>query len=42
MSRQAHIELAGRMRKCDVGLVRALGDRVVYVMVKRSAQSRGY
>jgi len=41
-NKQAHTELAERMRKRDAGSAPALGDRVAYVMVKGSAGSRGY
>lgn len=41
-NKQAHTELAERMRKRDAGSAPALGDRVAYVMVKGSAGSKGY
>ncbi|KAK3703906.1 DNA-directed DNA polymerase delta [Vermiconidia calcicola] len=41
-SKQAHTELAERMRKRDAGSAPALGDRVAYVMVKGSAGAKGY
>ena len=41
-AKQAHTELAERMRKRDLGSAPALGDRVAYVMVKGSAGSKGY
>ncbi|KAK5687915.1 DNA-directed DNA polymerase delta [Elasticomyces elasticus] len=41
-NKQAHVELAERMRKRDAGSAPALGDRVAYVMVKGSSGSRGY
>ncbi|KAF7193604.1 DNA polymerase delta catalytic subunit [Pseudocercospora fuligena] len=41
-SKQAHTELAERMRKRDAGSAPALGDRVAYVMVKGAAGSKGY
>jgi len=41
-NKQAHVELAERMRKRDAGSAPALGDRVAYVMVKGASGSRGY
>ncbi|EME47501.1 hypothetical protein DOTSEDRAFT_50888 [Dothistroma septosporum NZE10] len=41
-NKQAHTELAERMRKRDAGSAPALGDRVAYVMVKGAAGSKGY
>ncbi|KAI6797516.1 DNA polymerase delta catalytic [Hortaea werneckii] len=41
-AKQAHTELAERMRKRDAGSAPALGDRVAYVMVKGAAGSKGY
>ncbi|KAF2863105.1 DNA polymerase delta catalytic subunit [Piedraia hortae CBS 480.64] len=41
-AKQAHTELAERMRKRDAGSAPALGDRVAYVMIKGSAGSKGY
>ena len=35
-AKQAHVELAERMRKRDAGSAPALGDRVAYVIVKGS------
>lgn len=32
--KQAHVELAERMRKRDAGSAPALGDRVAYVIIK--------
>lgn len=40
--KQAHVELAERMRKRDAGSAPALGDRVAYVIVKGSAGSKNY
>jgi DNA polymerase delta subunit 1 len=40
--KQAHVELAERMKKRDAGSAPALGDRVAYVMVKGAAGSKGY
>jgi DNA polymerase delta subunit 1 len=40
--KQAHVELAKRMKKRDAGSAPALGDRVAYVMVKGSANAKGY
>ncbi len=34
--KQAHVELAERMRKRDAGSAPAMGDRVAYVIVKAS------
>jgi DNA polymerase delta subunit 1 len=33
-AKQAHVELAERMRKRDAGSAPALGDRVAYVIIK--------
>ncbi|KAK4504717.1 hypothetical protein PRZ48_002679 [Zasmidium cellare] len=41
-SKQAHTELAARMKKRDAGSAPALGDRVAYVMVKGAAGAKGY
>nr|POE85130.1 dna polymerase delta catalytic subunit [Quercus suber] len=41
-NKQAHTELAERMRKRDAGSAPALGDRVAYVMIKGSTGSKGY
>ena len=41
-SKQAHQELAVRMRKRDAGSAPTLGDRVAYVIVKGSAGSKNY
>ncbi|KAK5118956.1 DNA-directed DNA polymerase delta [Meristemomyces frigidus] len=41
-NKQAHTELAERMRKRDAGSAPALGDRVAYVMIKGSSGSKGY
>ena len=41
-NKQAHTELAERMRKRDAGSAPALGDRVAYVMVKGAAGAKGY
>ena len=41
-AKQAHTELAERMRKRDAGSAPALGDRVAYVMVKGAAGAKGY
>ncbi|RVX74221.1 DNA polymerase delta catalytic subunit [Exophiala mesophila] len=40
--KQAHVELAERMRKRDAGSAPALGDRVAYVIIKGSAGSKNY
>ncbi|KAF2723727.1 DNA polymerase delta catalytic subunit [Polychaeton citri CBS 116435] len=41
-AKQAHVELAERMRKRDAGSAPALGDRVAYVMIKGATGSKGY
>lgn len=41
-AKQAHVELAERMKKRDAGSAPALGDRVAYVMVKGSSGSKNY
>ncbi|OQO14389.1 DNA polymerase delta catalytic subunit [Cryoendolithus antarcticus] len=41
-NKQAHTELADRMRKRDIGSAPALGDRVAYVMIKGAAGAKGY
>ncbi|KAJ4351362.1 DNA-directed DNA polymerase delta [Didymosphaeria variabile] len=41
-SKQAHHELAERMKKRDAGSAPALGDRVAYVMIKGAAGARNY
>lgn len=41
-AKQAHVELAERMKKRDAGSAPGLGDRVAYVMVKGAAGSRNY
>lgn len=41
-SKQAHVELAKRMKKRDAGSAPGLGDRVAYVMVKGAAGARNY
>ena len=41
-SKQAHTELAERMRKRDAGSAPALGDRVAYVIVKGTSTSKNY
>ena len=40
--KQAHVELAERMRKRDAGSAPALGDRVAYVIVKGAAGAKNY
>lgn len=40
--KQAHVELAERMRKRDAGSAPALGDRVAYVIVKGSKGAAAY
>lgn len=41
-AKQAHVELAERMKKRDAGSAPALGDRVAYVMVKGAAGAKNY
>src|ERR1700734_1954701 len=41
-AKQAHVELAARMKKRDAGSAPALGDRVAYVIVKGSAGAKNY
>ena len=41
-AKQAHTELAERMRKRDEGSAPGLGDRVAYVIVKGSAGTKNY
>jgi len=41
-AKQAHVELALRMKKRDAGSAPALGDRVAYVMVKGAAGSKNF
>ena len=41
-AKQAHVELAERMKKRDAGSAPGLGDRVAYVMVKGAAGSKNY
>ncbi|KAF2000901.1 DNA polymerase delta catalytic subunit [Amniculicola lignicola CBS 123094] len=41
-ARQAHVELAERMKKRDAGSAPGLGDRVAYVIVKGAAGSKNY
>ena len=40
--KQAHVELAERMKKRDPGSAPALGDRVAYVIVKGRGDSKNY
>jgi len=40
--KQAHIELAGRMRKRDAATAPNIGDRVPYVMTKQHAKAKGF
>ncbi|KAG9304598.1 hypothetical protein G9A89_020162 [Geosiphon pyriformis] len=40
--KQAHVELAGRMRKRDAGSAPTLGDRVAYVIVKAAKGAAAY
>lgn len=41
-AKQAHVELAERMRKRDAGSAPTLGDRVAYVIVKGASGSKNY
>ncbi|KAI9785360.1 MAG: DNA-directed DNA polymerase delta [Geoglossum umbratile] len=41
-AKQAHVELAERMRKRDVGSAPGLGDRVAYVIVKGAGGAKNY
>lgn len=41
-AKQAHVELAERMKKRDAGSAPALGDRVAYVIIKAGSGSRNY
>lgn len=41
-AKQAHVELAQRMKKRDAGSAPGLGDRVAYVMIKGTAGSKNY
>ncbi|KAF2822289.1 hypothetical protein CC86DRAFT_358493 [Ophiobolus disseminans] len=41
-NKQAHVELAERMKKRDAGSAPALGDRVAYVMVKAASGARNF
>ena len=41
-AKQAHVELAERMRKRDAGSAPALGDRVAYVIIKASKGAAAY
>lgn len=41
-AKQAHVELAERMRKRDAGSAPALGDRVAYVIIKGPKNAKAY
>ena len=41
-SKQAHVELAERMRKRDPGTAPALGDRVPYVIIQKGKNARAF
>ena len=41
-NKQAHVELAERMKKRDAGSAPALGDRVAYVMIKSAGGAKNY
>lgn len=40
--KQAHVELAARMKKRDAGSAPALGDRVAYVIIKGAANAKNF
>lgn len=41
-AKQAHVELAERMKKRDAGSAPALGDRVAYIIIKREKDAPAY
>lgn len=41
-AKQAHVELAERMRKRDAGSAPTLGDRVAYVIIKGAGGAKNY
>jgi DNA polymerase elongation subunit (family B) len=41
-AKQAHVELAERMKKRDAGSAPTLGDRVAYVIIKGSAGAKNF
>ncbi|KGQ10504.1 DNA polymerase delta catalytic subunit [Beauveria bassiana D1-5] len=41
-AKQAHVELAARMKKRDAGSAPALGDRVAYVMIRGAAGAKNF
>lgn len=41
-NKQAHVELAERMKKRDAGSAPALGDRVAYVMIRAATGARNF
>jgi DNA polymerase delta subunit 1 len=41
-AKQAHVELANRMKKRDPGSAPGLGDRVAYVMIKGASGSKNF
>jgi len=41
-NKQAHVELAARIKKRDPGLAPAVGDRIPYVMVRGAAGAKAY
>ena len=41
-AKQAHVELAARMKKRDPGSAPGLGDRVAYVMIRGAAGSKNF
>ena len=42
VAKQAHVELAARMKKRDAGSAPGLGDRVAYVIIKGAAGAKNY
>lgn len=42
VGKQAHVELAERMRKRDAGSAPSIGDRVPYVMIQGAKGAKGY
>ena len=41
-NKQAHVELAARIKKRDPGMAPAIGDRVPYVMIKGAVGAKAY
>ena len=42
MAKQAHVELAEKMRKRDEASAPSVGDRVAFVMIKGTKGAKGY